>query len=127
MTTELWKAIFTSGGTALCSLAVGFVVHYLQKNARLRDLAIIATICGQALNDALRAAGTAPKTAADKTAILEAAFEAAKVRILENMPEIESALEAELDVLIHGNIKQLALVTTPGNSVVTLPVPGGTA
>jgi hypothetical protein len=119
---EAWKAIFTSSGTALCSLAVGILVHWMQKKSRLKDLAIIATICGEALQDAIRAAGSSPKTPADTTSILEAAASAAKARILMNIPEIEASLEAELDVLIHGNIKQLAIA--PGGATVVMPTLG---
>ena len=39
-----------------------------------------------------------------------------------NIPEIEASLEAELDVLIHGNIKQLAIA--PGGATVVMPTLG---
>jgi hypothetical protein len=119
---EAWKAIFTSSGTALCSLAVGILVHWMQKKSRLKDLAIIATICKEALNDAIVAAGNTPWTPADRKAVLEAAVNAAKTRILMNMPQIEASLEAELDVLVNGNVHQLA--TAPGGATVVLPTLG---
>jgi hypothetical protein len=85
-------------------------ISLLQKNARLANLAAIAQACDDALTAALKASGGQATPAA-----LQAALAAAKAQVLADLPDVEKGLEAELDVLIHGNV--LSAVTANGQTV----------
>ena len=106
--------------TAIAGKVTSAAVKELRKHTRLKDLAFIAEVCGDALTAAMQAYNGQPMAGA----ILDARAAAKKV-IVAALPAITEALGAELDTLISHNVAAAAgqPVTAPGGATVTLPRP----
>lgn len=112
--TQAGQGILIAFSTALVTSAGHILARQLQKAKRTENLALIANVAAQAVNDALKAAVAAP--AAQR---MQLAIAAARTTIVAQAPNIENALKGELTMLVAGHVALQTL--SPGGSVVNLP------
>lgn len=106
--------------TTIVARSTELAVKEMRKNTRLKDLAYIAEVCGDALQAAIRTTNGSPSPQA-----IAVAEQAAKKVIVAALPSISEALSAELDTLITHHVAAAAgqPVTAPGGATVVWPRP----
>lgn len=117
---QLLPSIITLVVLPLISWATVQAVTELRKHTKLKQLAFVAELAGDALEAAVKANGGQTNAVAIKSAEM-----AAKNVIVAGLPSLAGAMGAELDVLITHNVAAAAgqPVITPGGAVAVMPSP----